>query len=133
MPKNRLLGDSSRRFDAAGVFFGPCPLDGEVDDAPDLGVVLSEEPADAVDWHLPCQHQDQGLEQDREAAARPRPWRLHLPNAVALALDARQLGMDQGPVLKEVQVAPALVLGVVDRAGIPAGWTGKRALRRKSI
>ena len=33
----------------------------------------------------PRQHQDQGFEQDREAAARPRPWRLRLPNAVALA------------------------------------------------
>jgi len=39
--------------------------------------------------------------------------------------------MDQGAVLKEVQVAPALVLGVVDRAGIPAGWTGEAGAARE--
>jgi hypothetical protein len=90
-------------LDLAEVLLRARPLDMEVEQPPDPGVVLLQESGDGVDRHPFRQHQHEGLEEHREAAARPGPGRLHLEHAIALALDPRQPGVDQRAVLEELK------------------------------
>jgi hypothetical protein len=59
------------------------------------------------------------LEQQGEAAARPRPWHGDGLDAAGVAADARHTGGQIGLVLKEVEVPPGLPFGVV-------GWAARR-------
>jgi len=60
-------------------------------------------------------------ERQRESRSFPRPGDGDQMNAVLGALHTRYSGVQVGRMLKEVQVAPYLLLGVVDRAVLATG------------
>ena len=66
-------------------------------------------------WHLSGQHQDEGLEQQREAVKSSRKVRLDQPYRTIGQLHAWRAHLQVAFVLEEVQVSVALSHGVVHR------------------
>ncbi len=95
-----------------------------LEDAPDAGVMLVDHAAYLSRGHavLDQQH-DVGFHKQREAGARPAPWRSYGLDAVLGALDPRLACMQERAVLEEIEVAPSALGGVVDLA------TGPLAIR----
>jgi hypothetical protein len=79
-------------------------LDVVVDDPPQSGVPLVDHARDNGHRHRLHHGHDQGLEQQRKAAVRPRPGDRDLLDPALLASDPRHPRMQVGFVLKEVQV-----------------------------
>lgn len=103
-------------------------------DTPHAGVVLADQPCDRGDGHLGHQRHHQCLEQQREPAARPRPRQADLAHAVLWADHPRDPRDEVGLMLEEVQMAPALLAGVVDlTAVVVALGTGKPCAPSKSM
>jgi hypothetical protein len=92
------------------------------------------DPGYRLDRHGRDHGHDQRLEQQGEAAVRPRPWHADRLDTARVAAYARHAGIQVGLVLEEVEVAPGVPLGVVGRAVRgTAVWTGKPAARGDSI
>ena len=75
--------------------------------------------------HTLHQGHDQGLEQQGEARAFPGPGHWHLLHPVLIALAPWHSGRQISRVLKEVQMAPGLLLGVMHLGGLAAGRARK--------
>ena len=63
------------------VLFGPRLFDVVLKHPPQPGVVLFDQTGDRVDRHVTGQDHDEGLKQQRESAAFPRPGNLHHTHA----------------------------------------------------
>jgi hypothetical protein len=98
------LGEIRRRTSFADVM---------MEHPPDARVVLADELRDRLDRHLLDQRQHERLEEQREAAARPRPRHLDQPDPARVAANPRDARVQMCLVLKEVQMAPALLRRVV--------------------
>ena len=102
------------------------------DDSPDQGVVFIDKAGYREDRHGLCQHQDQRLKQQRKATVGPGPGNRNAVNAAFRTVDARRAGVEEGLMLKEVQVPPGQGIGVVGfTAGCRANRTRKNAAARK--
>ncbi len=88
-------------------------VDVVVHDPPDPLVVLADQPRDRLHRHLLDHRHHQRLEQQREPRTLPRPRQRHLPHLVLRALHPRHPCGQERLVLKEVQMAPRLLLRVV--------------------
>ena len=122
-------GDTS---DLGEIGLGTGVVDVGVEDAPQPGVVFAGDAGDGCDRHRREHGHDQGLEQQGEAAAGPRPRHGDLLDAARRAGDARHEGVQVGLVLEEVEMAPGHlfgVIGVATRSG--AHRTGEGAAARE--
>jgi hypothetical protein len=80
----------------------PSRLDVVVDQPPQPSVPLLDHPRDNGYRHRLHHGHDQGFEQQRKAAVRPRPGNRYLLDPAALTGDPRHPRMKVGFVLKEV-------------------------------
>lgn len=102
------------------------------DGAPYQGVVFADKAGYREDRHGLCQHQDQRLKQQRKTTVGPGPGNRDAMNAALRTVDARRAGVEEGLMLKEVQVPPGQGIGVVGfTAACPANRTRKHAAARK--
>src|SRR5664280_2725679 len=86
-----------------------------LDHSPDTGVVFPGDLAHLGNWHRRGEGDEQRLEQQGESRPRTSPRDVDLVYPVLMATHPRQTSMQVGLVLKEVEMAPLLVLGVVHR------------------
>lgn len=118
----------AHRADPAHVLVCLRLLDVMAEQGPEAGVMLPHQAGHSPDGHLPAEREHERLEQQGEAAAGARPGTLHGPDAAVFAGDAREACVQQGPVLKEVQVSPGAVgFTVIDGARGGAARAGKAA------
>src|SRR5664280_567974 len=99
-----------------------------IDHSPDTGVVFPGDLAHLGNWHRRGEGDEQRLEQQGESRPRTSPRDVDLVYPVLMATHPRQTSMQVGLVLKEVEMAPLLVLGVVHRTRLlPAAidWAGE--------
>ena len=98
-------------------------------DTPDPIIADAQQFSDPRHRHRLAQQDDQCLHQLGETGLRSRPRRFHLPGLAALAAThARQLGMQIGGILEEVQVPPLAFQGVMHGLCFrSAGRTGEAA------
>ena len=83
------------------------------DAPPEPGVVLANDPCDGMERHV-CGHgQDERFEQQREPAAGPAPRHIRRPHTAVGAVDPRNARSQNRLVLKEVQMTPLPLFGVV--------------------
>jgi len=67
-----------------------------IENAPDFPVMQAHQLAHGTNRHLFCQHNEQSLHQETEAAAGARPWNGNLLGlATFAATDTGQIGMDK--------------------------------------
>jgi hypothetical protein len=72
-------------------------------------------------------HQDyQGIHEQRESAAFPGPWNLHLIHSAVFAFSTRNAAMNIGFKLKEIQVTPCSF----DRIMYAAVWFAAFSTRK---
>ena len=116
-------------LEAAQVDLAAGPLDVMAQDPPPSIGMLGGQLRNGRNRHLPRQGQDEKLEEQREAASRPSPGDLDLLDAARPAADPRNPGIEIGLVLKEVEMSPRPVLGVVDLAFRRVGTRGTGELR----
>ena len=100
---------------AAVVLLTACLRDIVAHHSPDAGVLLADQTGQRLDGKVANQCQDQRFEQQREPAARPCPGDLDLMNPAGRTFHPWHTRMQKCLVLKEIQVAPALLFGVVGR------------------
>ena len=118
--------------DAGGVGARPRLIHVLMDHAPQLSVVLADDPGDGLDRHRRHNGHHHGLKQQGEAAVGSRPRRGDLLDPALLAAHARHKGLQIGLVLEKVQVSPFHLLAVVGRAvRRAAGRAGETAARRE--
>src|SRR5262249_8790247 len=91
-------------------------LDIVLDEAPQTRVVLADEAGGSCDRHALDEGHDERLEQKREAGSGPCPRHIDQAHATVTTIDAGDTRMQEGLVLKEIEVAPGLLDGVVHRA-----------------
>src|SRR5664280_2804494 len=99
-----------------------------LDHPPDTGVVFPGDLAHLGNRHRRGEGDEQRLEQQGESRPRTSPRDVDLVYPVLIATHPRQTSMHVGLVLKEVEMAPLLVLGVVHRTRLlPAAidWAGE--------
>jgi len=93
------------------------PLDRLIDvmmhDPPDPHVRLADQAGQRRDRHLADHRHHQRLEQQREPRPRPRPRHRHQPHLMLGALHPRHPRGQVRLMLKEVQMPPRLLLGVM--------------------
>ena len=86
------------------------------DDPPEARVVFAEHRGDLGHAHVVAEQHRQGLKEQGEAAALPRPGNRDLVNAAAVALHPGHPRGEDRLVLPEVEVLPLALEPVVDRA-----------------
>src|SRR5665213_941748 len=102
------------------------------DDAPDERIVFVDETGHCEDRHGLRQHQYECLKQQRKATVGSGPGNRCAVNAALGTVDAGRAGVEEGLMLKEVEVPPGQSVGVVGfTAACPADWTRKNAAARK--
>src|ERR1035438_208113 len=94
-----------------------------VEDAPNAGVVFTDQARGRPDGHGLDELDKEGFKQQGETAVGSGPGDVDAVNAAPGTLDAGGTGVEQGSVLEEVQVAPSESLGVVGFAGSGAEGT----------
>lgn len=102
-----------------------------VEDAPNQGVVFTDQARGGQDRHGLDESEDEGFKQQGEAAVRPSPGYVDTVYAAPRTLDAGGAGVEKGLVLEEVQVAPSEGFGIVGFAGSGAEGTSKGSAARK--
>ena len=118
--------------DAREVRSGAGLLDVVVENPPQTGVMFANQTAGCGHRHHRHHRHDQGLEQQREAAALSGPRYRNALDATCLAGDARHPGVEVGLVLEEIEMAPGHFLRVIGRAASGAATrTGEAAAARK--
>ena len=85
--------------------------------------LLADHPGHRVDRHGRDHGHDHRLEQQGEAAARPRPRHADLLDAALRAADARHAGVQPSVVLEEIEMAPVRPLSFVGSVS----WGGQLA------
>src|SRR5215475_14527294 len=99
-----------------------------LDDTPQTRVVLADKAGGSGNWHAFDERHDERFEQKREARPRPCPRYVDEAHATVGTVDAGDARVQEGLVLKEIEVAPGLLHRVVHRAvGLAALGTGKAA------
>src|SRR5262249_29954843 len=99
-----------------------------LDDTPQTRVVLADKAGGSGHRHILDESHDERFEQKREAGSRPCPRHVDEAHATVGTVDAGDARVQEGLVLKEIEVAPGLLHRVVHRAvGLAALGTGKAA------
>src|SRR5215510_9337295 len=99
-----------------------------LDDTPQTRVVLADKAGGSGHRHILDESHDERFEQKREAGSRPCPRHVDEAHATVGTVDAVDARVQEGLVLKEIEVAPGLLYRVVHRAvGLAALGTGKPA------
>ena len=83
------------------------------DDTPEPRVVLAHEAGSGGDRHMRHQRHGERLEQQREPGAFARPRHADLADAAFGARDARHARGEKRLMLKEIEMPPSLLGGVV--------------------
>jgi len=102
-----------------------------VEDAPNQGVVFTDQARGSQDRHGLDESEDEGFKQQGEAAVRPGPGDVDAVHAAARTLDAGGAGVEKGLVLEEVQVAPSEGFGIAGFRGSGAEGTSKGSTARE--
>src|SRR5262249_17167658 len=98
------------------------------EDKPEAGVVLADKAGGSSNRHILDECHDERFEQKRETGSRPCPGHVDEAHATVGTVDAGDARVQEGLVLKEIEVAPGLLHRVVHRAvGLAALGTGKPA------
>ena len=102
-----------------------------VEDAPNQGIVFTDQARGSQDGHGLDELDDESFKQQGESAVRSGPGYVDAAYAAQGTLDARGAGVEIGLVLEEVQVAPGEGVGVVGLAGSGAEGTSKGGAGRE--
>src|SRR5271170_8081707 len=102
-----------------------------VEDAPNQGVVFSDQPGGSQHGHDLDELEDEGFKQQGEAAVGSGPGHGNAVDATSGTLDAWGTGVKKSLMLEEVQMAPCERLGVVGLRRSSAEGTSKTGAARK--
>jgi hypothetical protein len=102
-----------------------------MEDAPNQGVVFSNQAGGSQHGHDLDELEDEGFKQQREAAVGSSPGYGNAVNATSGTFDAWGAGVKKGLVLEEVQVAPREGLGVIGLRRSGAEGTSETGAARK--
>src|SRR5262249_54300095 len=101
---------------------------------PQTRVVLADKAGGSGHRHILDESHDERFEQKREAGSRPCPRHVDQAHATVGTVDAGDARVQEGLVLKEIEVAPGLLYRVVHRAvGLPHSGQANRPPVLKSI
>ena len=104
-----------------------------IEHPPDPRVVLLDDLGHIGYRHRLDHRKQESLEQQREARARPRPWRRNLLHPAFVTGNPRDRSLQHRLVLKEIQMSPLPLPDVVDAATLgAAGRTGEPAAPREA-
>jgi hypothetical protein len=111
---------------------GDCLVDVVVNHTPQSRVVLTDKPGDRANRHVPRHCQDERFEQQSESASRPAPRNIHGTDSTSRTIDSRNSSVQDRLVLKEVQMTPLSLLGVIRLATSRAAFgTSERSSTTK--